>query len=50
LLRRLGSAARQELRSIGPMLVESVLRLTEDKAVSIPDNKPRKAVIKKAGS
>jgi DNA-binding MarR family transcriptional regulator len=30
LLRRLGSAARQELRNIGPMLVESVLRLTQD--------------------
>jgi DNA-binding MarR family transcriptional regulator len=29
LLRRLGSAARQELRNIGPMLVESVLRLTQ---------------------
>lgn len=28
LLRKLGSAARQELSSIGPQLVESVLRLT----------------------
>lgn len=50
LLRKLGSAARQELRSIGPMLVESVLRLTDDKAINATDNKPRKAVIKKAGS
>ncbi|HET9790717.1 MAG TPA: MarR family winged helix-turn-helix transcriptional regulator [Candidatus Angelobacter sp.] len=50
LLRKLGSAARQELRSIGPMLVESVLRLTDDKTVSAADNKLRKAVIKKAGS
>jgi DNA-binding MarR family transcriptional regulator len=30
LLRRLGSAAHQELRNIGPMLVESVLRLIQD--------------------
>ena len=30
LLRRLGSASRQELRSVGPMLVESVLRLTRE--------------------
>jgi DNA-binding MarR family transcriptional regulator len=28
LLRRLGSASRQELRSVGPVLVESVLKLT----------------------
>jgi DNA-binding MarR family transcriptional regulator len=28
LLRRLGSASRQELRSVGPMLIESVQRLT----------------------
>jgi len=32
------------------MLVESVLRLTDDKGISVTDNKPRKAVIKKAGS
>jgi DNA-binding MarR family transcriptional regulator len=30
LLRRMGAAARQELRNIGPVLVESVLRLTQD--------------------
>ncbi|HYX53730.1 MAG TPA: MarR family winged helix-turn-helix transcriptional regulator [Candidatus Limnocylindrales bacterium] len=30
MLRRLGSAARQELRSIGPMLVDSVIRLTNE--------------------
>ena len=50
MLRKLGSAARQELRSMGPMLVESVLRLTEDKVINSTDNKPRKAVIRKAGS
>lgn len=50
LLRSLGSAARQELRSIGPMLVESVLRLTNGKGLRRSDNKPRKAAIKKAGS
>ena len=47
LLRSLGSAARQELRSIGPMLVESVLRLTDGKSLRTT---PRKAAIKKAGS
>jgi DNA-binding MarR family transcriptional regulator len=50
LLRKLGSAARQELRSIGPMLVESVLRLTDDKVIGAIDSKSRKAIIKKAGS
>jgi len=50
LLRRLGSAARQELRSIGPMLVESVERLTEEKGLKIRDNKVRKELIKKVGS
>src|SRR6266566_7061427 len=30
LLRRLGSASRQELRSVGPLLVESVERLTQE--------------------
>ncbi len=49
LLRRLGSAARQELRSIGPMLVESVLRLTDEKITRGADNKLRRAIIKKAG-
>jgi len=32
LLRKLGAAARQELREAGPMLVDSILRLTEDGA------------------
>jgi DNA-binding MarR family transcriptional regulator len=50
MLRRLGSAARQELRSIGPMLVKSVQHLTEERGFHSTDNKPRKAVIKKAGS
>jgi DNA-binding MarR family transcriptional regulator len=50
MLRRLGSAARQELRSIGPMLVKSVQHLTEARSLHSTDNKPRKAVIKKAGS
>ena len=50
LLRRLGSAARQELRSIGPMLVESVLRLTDEKGMRATDNKLRRTLIKKAGS
>lgn len=49
LLRKLGSAARQELRSIGPMLVESVLRLTEEGLTRTKNNKPRKAAMKKAG-
>jgi len=30
LLRRLGAAARQELRDTGPMLVDSILRLTSE--------------------
>jgi DNA-binding MarR family transcriptional regulator len=30
LLRRLGGVSRKELRSVGPMLVESVLRLTKE--------------------
>jgi DNA-binding MarR family transcriptional regulator len=32
LLRKLGAAARQELREMGPMLVDSILRLTGDAA------------------
>jgi len=32
LLRKLGAAARQELRETGPMLVDSILRLTEEGA------------------
>jgi DNA-binding MarR family transcriptional regulator len=34
MLRQLGSAAHQELRNIGPMLVESVLRLIQDGRMS----------------
>jgi DNA-binding MarR family transcriptional regulator len=49
LLRKLGSAARRELRSIGPMLVESVLRLTDEKSSRGADNKPRRTAIRKAG-
>jgi DNA-binding MarR family transcriptional regulator len=30
MLRRLGAASRQELRNVGPVLVESVLKLTRD--------------------
>jgi DNA-binding MarR family transcriptional regulator len=48
LLRRLGSAARQELRSIGPMLVESVLRLTDENSRA-GESKARRTAIKKAG-
>lgn len=49
LLRKLGSAARQELRSIGPMLVESVLRLTDEKSSRRADNRSRRAFTRKAG-
>lgn len=41
LLRRLGSAARRELRYVGPMLVESVLRLIREVRPAKP--KRRKA-------
>ena len=34
LLRKLGAAARQELRETGPMLVDSILRLTEEGTAS----------------
>ncbi len=34
LLRKLGAAARQELREMGPMLVDSILRLTGEVAQS----------------
>ena|SRR5690242_11389639 len=50
MLRRLASAARQELRSVGPMLVDAVRRLTEEKTLRSTDNMPRKAATKKAGS
>lgn len=52
LLRRLGGAARQELRNIGPLLVESVLRLTQEsqRRKAGPGTKKRKsAVLKKTG-
>jgi len=50
LLRKLGSAARQELRSIGPMLVDSVMRLTQEgRALKAKENRQR-AVAKKAGT
>ena len=50
MLRRLGSAARQELRNIGPMLVQSVQHLTEARSLHSTESKAIKAVIKKAGS
>ena len=53
MLRRLGSAARQELRSIGPLLVESVLRLTQESHQAKPGRgrgKQRAVVVKKAGA
>jgi DNA-binding MarR family transcriptional regulator len=51
LLKRLGPAARQELRSIGPMLVDSVLRLTHEGRRSKPasNHKKRTGVVKKTG-
>jgi DNA-binding MarR family transcriptional regulator len=49
LLRKLGSAARQELRNIGPMLVESVLHLTDEKSSRGVESKLRRTVIRKAG-
>lgn len=51
LLRKLGSAARQELSSIGPMLVESVLRLTgESRRGRTGRGKQRAAVLKRASA
>src|SRR5689334_10599385 len=52
LLRKLGSAARQELRSIGPVLVDSVMRLTQEgKALKAKENRQRAvAVARKAGT
>lgn len=53
LLRRLGGAARQELRNIGPLLVESVLRLTKEserRRAGLGAKKRKPAVIKKMRS
>ncbi len=53
MLRKLGSAARQELRSIGPLLVESVLRLTQESRQAKPGHvkgKKRGALAKKTSS
>jgi DNA-binding MarR family transcriptional regulator len=50
ILRKLGSAARQELRNIGPMLVESVLRLTDERPLRALNGKPKRATAKKAGT
>lgn len=54
LLRKLGVAARQELRDAGPTLVEAILRLTGDgRARELKDIKadtrPRTGVTKKSG-
>jgi len=51
LLKRLGSAARNELRSVGPMLVESVLSLTADgrRRKAGLNHKNRTGVVKKTG-
>lgn len=53
LLRKLGVAARQELRDTGPMLVEAILRLTGDGRAakeSKADSRPRTGGNKKAGT
>jgi DNA-binding MarR family transcriptional regulator len=47
LLRKLGSAAREELRVSGPLLVRSVLRLSRRPAAR--KNKARRKAIEKAG-
>jgi DNA-binding MarR family transcriptional regulator len=52
LLRRLGVAARQELRDSGPMLVEAILRLTGDGRAAKEgkaENRPRTGGSKKSG-
>jgi DNA-binding MarR family transcriptional regulator len=52
LLRRLGAAARQELRDMGPSLVESILRLTGEKRAGkdgAATSRPRTGGNKKAG-
>jgi DNA-binding MarR family transcriptional regulator len=52
LLRKLGVAARQELRDAGPTLVEAVLRLTGDgRARDVkPETRPRPGGTKKSGT
>lgn len=52
LLKKLGSAARNELRSISHQLIDTMLRVTGDQrmAKSAGDNKGRLAYIKKAGT
>lgn len=51
LLRKLGSAARQELKNIGPELVDSVLHLTKKSVrTASRTGKQKKATAKKAGA
>ena len=52
LLKRLGSAARHELKSIGAQLIDSMLKVTGDPrpAKGGTDNKGRMAHVKKAGT
>lgn len=53
LLRKLGRAAREELRGTGPSLVKAVLRLTQDvdtRKRKRHKNEPRKGAFKKTGS
>jgi DNA-binding MarR family transcriptional regulator len=53
LLRKLGVAARQELRDMGPTLVDTILRLTgDDRAPRDPNvaPRPRKGGIRKSGT
>jgi DNA-binding MarR family transcriptional regulator len=51
LLRRLGVAARQELRDAGPVLVEAILRLTGDGRArdAKTETRPHTGVTKKSG-
>jgi DNA-binding MarR family transcriptional regulator len=52
LLKKLGSAARNELKSIGHQLIDTMLRVTGDQRVAKAggDNKSRLAYTKKAGT
>jgi DNA-binding MarR family transcriptional regulator len=53
LLRKLGRAAREELRGSGPSLVKAVLHLTKDvnpRKTKRRKNEPRKGAFKKTGS
>jgi DNA-binding MarR family transcriptional regulator len=52
LLRKLGRAAREELRGSGPSLVKAVLHLTRgvNRGRERPKNEPRKGVSRKTGS